>query len=218
MEPDGEDRDARCARVRAAWPLPDAHRVRDAVIEAYDEPHRHYHDVRHLDEVLLRVGEICGAEAALDVEQEAVLLAAFLHDVVYETPATGDPARNEERSAAYARHALEGITGSHVVAEVERLVRGTATHAAVTGDTNGAVLFDADLAIFAADRQRYAEYLHDVRLEYAAVGDTEFARGRAVILRALLAQPSLFATDYGRERWEATARANVTRELARSVG
>jgi predicted metal-dependent HD superfamily phosphohydrolase len=75
------------------------------------------------------------------------------------------------------------------------------------------VLCDADLAILAADEERYASYVAGVRHEYAAVPDEAFRRGRAQVLRSLLEAPSLFATSYGRQHWEDTARANLTKEL-----
>ncbi len=84
-------------------------------------------------------------------------------------------------------------------------------------DANGCVLSDADLAILAAPAERYAEYVADVRREYAHVPDDLFAAGRAAVLRELLAKPSLFHTRHAREHWEAPARANVEAELARLV-
>ena len=58
-------------------------------------------------------------------------------------------------------------------------------------------LCDADLAILAAEPQRYADYSAAVRREYAHVSDADFAVGRALVLRDLLAKPSLFQTRTG---------------------
>ena len=76
------------------------------------------------------------------------------------------------------------------------------------------MLCDADLAILAAAPERYAEYIADVRREYAHVPDDLFRPGRAAVLGDLLAKPTLFHTAYARREWEARARANVERELA----
>ena len=38
----------------AAWPLADGHSVRDALLAAYADPARGYHDTQHLGEVLAR--------------------------------------------------------------------------------------------------------------------------------------------------------------------
>ena len=45
--------------------------------------------------------------------------------------------------------------------------------------------------------------------------DDDFARGRAAVLRDLLAKDSLFHTAAARELWEDRARGNVSAELAR---
>jgi predicted metal-dependent HD superfamily phosphohydrolase len=135
-------------------------------------------------------------------------LAAWFHDAVYDGQ-TGA----EERSAQWA---LRALAGRPVAGEVARLVRLTESHLpADDDDTNGCVLSDADLAILAATPERYAEYTADVRREYADVPDDLFRRGRAAVLRDLLAKRSLFHTAHAREHWEARARANVEAELER---
>lgn len=187
------------------WPLPDAPGVRDALLAAYAEPTRAYHDTRHLTEVLDRLDELGGTATALPV-----VLAAWFHDGVYD----GGPGA-EERSARWAETALAEVGLEPLtVAEVARLVRLTEHHLPDDDDVHGTALSDADLAILAAPLTRYAEYVALVRAEYAHVPDDLFARGRAAILRDLLAKPHLFHTAYAREHWEAAARANVEAELA----
>jgi len=181
--------------------------LRGRLETAYDDPGRGYHDLRHLSEVLAHVDDLMPAD---DPTREAVLLAAWFHDAVYE--GRGD---DEERSA---RLAEDSLAGSPVAPEVARLVRLTGTHRPADDDHPGQVLCDADLAILAADDARYASYVLGVRAEYAHVPDPDFAAGRAAVLRDLLAKPTLFHTDAGRDRWEERARANVAREIADLLG
>jgi predicted metal-dependent HD superfamily phosphohydrolase len=176
---------------------------RDRLEQAYDDPARGYHDVRHLAEVLENVDALM---ADGDPARDAVLLAAWFHDAVYD----GAP-DDEERSAALAETALSETP--ELAAEVARLVRLTAAHRPDDDDPAGQVLCDADLAILASDDERYASYTAGVRREHAHVPDAEFRAGRAAVLRALLDKPTLFHTSAGRERWEARARDNVRREL-----
>ena len=96
-------------------------------------------------------------------------------------------------------------------------MRMTEHHQAFPDDLNAAALSDADLAILAADRDRYDEYARDVRIEYAQVSDADFRAGRAAVLGDLLAGPSLFRTTQGRALWEERARANVAAEIDRSL-
>ena len=63
-----------------------------ALLGRWAEPHRAYHDLAHLAEVLERV-DLLAAEAD---RPDAVRLAAWFHDAVYDPTA----ADNEERSAA----------------------------------------------------------------------------------------------------------------------
>ncbi|MGI8645706.1 MAG: HD domain-containing protein [Nocardioides sp.] len=190
------------------WPLTTANDVRDALVAAYADPARGYHDTRHLTEVLDRLDELAGAGASFD--RLPVLLAACFHDGVYD----GRPGA-EERSARWAGTVLR-LTGldDDVVAEVSRVVRLTEHHRPADDDPNGQALSDADLAILAAGPVRYADYVATVRGEYAHVADGDFRAGRAMVLRDLLAKEHLFHTSHGRATWEEPARANVARELA----
>ncbi len=182
--------------------------LRDRLAERYREPHRRYHDLRHLQEVLQTVDEL--ADAADDVE--AVRWAAWFHDAVYDVHRDD----NEERSAQLAERDLAALgLDRAMVSEVSRLVRLTATHQPEDDDANGAVLCDADLRILAADPWRHAEYVADVRAEYAHVPDAEFRAGRAAVLRALLSSGRLFRTERAYTRWEERARANLAAELRR---
>jgi len=185
-----------------------AEELRARLAVRYAEPHRRYHDLRHLHEVLQTVDEL--ADAADDVE--AVRWAAWFHDAVYDVHRSD----NEERSADLAVHELTRLGCDPVrVEEVSRLVRLTATHRPLSGDGNGAVLCDADLRILATDPWRHAEYVHAVREEYAHVPEDDFRRGRAAVLRALLSADRLYRTEVAYTRWEERARANLVAELRR---
>jgi predicted metal-dependent HD superfamily phosphohydrolase len=173
-----------------------------ALVAAWSEPHRRYHDLAHLAAVLGLVGELGSGDLT------AVRLAAWYHDVVY------DPERddNEEISAQRARAGLRGLVDDDRVAEVERLVRLTAGHDPAPDDVDGAVLCDADLAVLAAPAESYAAYASAVRAEYGHLSDEEFTAGRTAVLEHLLSLPALYRTTAA-QAWTAAARANMTAEL-----
>jgi predicted metal-dependent HD superfamily phosphohydrolase len=189
------------------WPLPDALDVRDALLAAYSDPDRGYHDVRHLAEVLHRLEEL--ADAGTSYDRTPVLLAAWFHDAVYDGERDA-----EERSATWAEDALPAVVDAATVAEVARLVRLTESHRPDDQDANGCALSDADLGILAAPRSRYEEYVAAVRAEYRHLSDDVFRAGRAGVLRELTAKPRLFHTAHGIAEWEDAARQNVERELS----
>lgn len=172
----------------------------------YAEPHRRYHDLHHLAAVLRALDVL--SPYADDIE--AVRLAAWFHDAVYD-PRAGD---NEERSAVLAEQVLPaaGVPAATVSA-VARLVRLTATHDPAPGDSDGDVLCDADLAVLASSPEDYEGYVAGVRAEYSHLPDPLFAAGRATVVRCLLALPALFRTLHGEQHWERAARVNLEREL-----
>ena len=200
--------------VRAAGATADDDAVADAgadLLRRWHEEHRHYHDAEHLAEVLAAVDELAN-EAA---EPDAVRLAAWFHDAVYD----GRPGDDERRSADLAREVLSGLGVPAPRAEhVAALVQMTVHHDPAPGDPDAAVLCDADLAILGTDADRYSRYVHDVRAEYAHVPESMFRGGREMVLKALEAMPTLYRTAGGRERWEDAARANLARELAELRG
>ncbi len=194
--------------MKDSWPdwLPEPERIR--LETAYAAQGRGYHDTLHLREVLDRIDELLAADG-LAADREAVVLAAWFHDAVYDSGGN-----LEERSAQLAEQVLRSHRApERLIAEVARLVRLTATHRPDDDDLNGAVLCDADLAILAADDDRYADYVAGVRQEYAHVDDATFDAGRAAVLQELAAKPTLFHTEHGQRHWERRARENVRHEL-----
>jgi predicted metal-dependent HD superfamily phosphohydrolase len=177
-----------------------------AVVAAWGEPHRRYHDLGHLAAVLGLVGEL----AAAAVDPDAVRLAAWYHDVVYD-PRRGD---NEGVSAERARAGLRGLVPPEQVEEVVRLVLLTAGHDPAPDDANGAVLCDADLAVLAAPPGAYAAYASAVREEYGHLSDAEFTAGRTAVLEHLLALPALYRLPAVAAEWTPRARANLAAELS----
>ncbi len=191
------------------WPnlLSEQPQIRERLVTAYGDSARGYHDLRHLREVLEHLDDLVPADHP---ERDAVVLAAWFHDAVYD--AVGD---NEERSARLADAVLtQAGVPIPLVDEVTRLVRLTAGHDPAADDLPGQLLCDADLAILAADRERYDAYVAGVRQEYAEVPDADFRAGRKAVLEDLLAHDTLFHSEAARERWEERARANVSAEVA----
>lgn len=176
------------------------------LLAAWDEPHRRYHTLAHLRDVLAGVEELAGCADDAD----AVRLAAWYHDVVYH----GRP-DDEERSAQRAEYDLSRLgVAPTTVDEVARLVRMTVTHDPAPGDHDAEVLSDADLAALALPAERYRDNTAAIRAEYAHVPDDVFRKGRRQVLLALLEGPGVFRTGPGRQRWEQAAQRNLRAELA----
>lgn len=175
------------------------------VAARYDEPHRRYHDRRHLEHVLGGVERLLAAVEVPD--PDAVRLAALFHDAVYDPRSS----TNEEDSAALAAEVLSVLEPPERVANVQRLVLATAGHRAEGPDE--AVLLDADLAILGAARPDYVAYVRAVRQEFGHVDAEAWRAGRSDLLRSLLSPPRVFTTPPMAEL-ESRARENLACELA----
>lgn len=173
------------------------------LLNRWNESHRHYHSATHLLAVLEALDALTGREIP-----RPVALAAWFHDAVYN----GTPS-DEKDSAILAQSSLNGMLKLEEVAEVARLVRLTATHAPSPKDVAGHLLCDADLAILGGSESEYSRYVAGVRRDYAHVPAVDFTKGRAAVLRHLLALDPLFHTTRGRELWAAQAHLNLTQEL-----
>ena len=79
---------------------PDALATGSALVSAWNEPHRRYHSVAHLLDILVRVDQL----AAYADDPDAVRLAAWYHDCIY----AGLP-DDEERSARRAEEDLSRL-------------------------------------------------------------------------------------------------------------
>lgn len=173
----------------------------------YSASERHYHTLDHILAVLERVRELGGTET----EAPALLLAAWFHDVIYDSRASD----NEERSAAHARAVLQplGVTEA-ILGEMERLILLTKTHTPARQDRAGQVLIDADLAILGAAEPDYDAYAQAIRREYAWVEEAAYRRGRSAVLERFLQRPRIYSTDEMFARLESAARRNLQREIA----
>lgn len=180
--------------------------LRTELLVRWSEPHRRYHDVRHLANCLAALDQLSPAAPS---GTPLVELALWFHDAVYASA----PGQDEEDSARLTAERLTGLLPARDVVEVVRLVRLTASHLVEPDDHRGALLVDADLAILGALPGRYHVYARDVRLEYEHLDEQAWATGRSSVLRRLLARDPLFITPRGRELWQDAARSNLAAEL-----
>ena len=185
------------------------------LIARWSEKSRHFHSLRHLIDVLARVDEL----AEETHEPDLVRLAAWYHGAVFDAEERAAYARrggeDERASAILAREQLTalGLPAKRVDRVVD-LVTALQRHSTDAEDFDCAVLCDADLAVLAAEPQRYRAYLEDVRAEYAHLPIEEFVRARLAILRRLAARRKLYVSPLG-AAWEEQARENIAMESQR---
>ena len=179
------------------------------LIDAYSSAGRHYHNLDHVAALLALSAEHAGALA----DRDAVDLAIFFQDAIYDAKRSD----NEAKSAELARARLPALgIAPERVDRIARWIEATKhAGAAPTGDSDLDHLLDFDLSILAAASDAYDAYARAIRKEYAIYPDLLYRPGRAKVLRAFLAMPCIYRVPELADKWEAAARVNLEAELAR---
>ena len=192
--------------LRRRWEsvFPESPDLGAALIARWSEPHRHYHDLRHLAETVEAL-DLLGPSDRLEE------IALWFHDAIH----TNAPGEDEQRSATLAARALPvaGL-GTAETSEVVRLVLVTVDHRPAPADRTGARVSDADLAVLAADPDRYRASVRALRAESPQLDEPAWRAARLAALAGFAALQPLFHSPLGNARWEARARANLAAERA----
>jgi predicted metal-dependent HD superfamily phosphohydrolase len=174
----------------------------------YSEPHRHYHNLHHVAE-MLRLLERFGDRAA---DYAALRFAAWFHDAVYDTRKN----TNEEESAALAERALGDLgVPAPTAALVRRLILATKRHEAEGDPPDLGLFLDADLSILGATDETYLAYGEAIRAEYSWVPEAAYREGRLKVLTNFLRRERLYYTEPVAELLDAPARRNLSDEVRR---
>ncbi len=203
--------EASLARWQSLWQQLAASTSNDELffrlVECYSEPHRKYHTMQHLNECFTHLENV----RSIAERSEEVELALWFHDAIYNTRSKD----NEERSAEWARDsALAAGLADTQASRVYELVMAT-MHDAIPIGKDAAVLVDIDLSILGSDTPRFDEYETQVREEYRWVPAPLYRSGRRKILQEFVNRKSIYSTEYFRNHYEAQARSNIARSLAR---
>jgi pantetheine-phosphate adenylyltransferase len=179
-------------------------------MERYGEPARHYHTISHIAHCLRELNAV--REQARD--EAALEMAMWFHDAVYE-PGRDD---NEARSAELAGQMLgKAGVATERVRNIQDLIRATA-HQQPAHSVDEHLIADIDLAVFGQLPTAFDEYEQAISDEYARLSEDQFSKGRSQFVRALLQRPAIYFEAYFREKYEAQARRNLERSLARWQG
>ncbi len=185
---------------------PDIAEARFAVLRQHYDTNRSYHDLIHVLQLLELLDRF--VDRAPDANRDAVELAIWYHDAVYE-PGAAD---NEARSAALLRRSFASVLAPALLDQVDELIQAT-THERRPDDPVARLLVDLDLAPLAASPRRFVAQSQSLRHEYAAIPDEVYYPGQAQLFRRLLERPRLYLTDT-LAPLESLARRNLLARLA----
>ncbi len=181
-------------------------RVFDEVARRYAEPHRRYHTARHIRHCL----EQLDLAAGLLDERDAVEMALWFHDVVWEARAA--PGTNERESAELFVARLGGVLDEGFRDTVHRLVMVTVYPSEPATPDEG-YMVDIDLSSFGLPWEEFRRDSQAVRDELPHLSDEEFFPKQHRFLRMLLGRERFFVTDFFAGRYERAARDNIERLL-----
>ena len=170
------------------------------LIAAYSEKQRAYHTVQHLYECLVLLESI---RADLN-DADAVALALWFHDAVYDPQAKD----NELKSAELFEQYLAQDLSFDIVQKIKRWILVTQKHEA-TNELDLQFLLDIDLAILAASPERFTEYEQQIQQEYAWVYPDIYLIKRKQVLAHFYQTEPLYQTEYFQQNFEQRAKENL---------
>lgn len=179
----------------------------DRLASLYNETHRAYHTLTHIDNMLSLVD-------AVGRQSVAIELATWFHDAIYD-PTRSD---NEERSAdLFVEFAQRVGLSDALTTRVRRFILATAKHRLegdLADDIDAQLFLDLDLSILAASDDAYDVYARGIRIEYAHVPEAAYLSGRPQVLRSLTSKDVFVSEIFHTDKYEHAAKANVAREVA----
>lgn len=187
------------------------------LLSAYFEPHRKYHNWAHILEGLEEIAKSSQVLRLSRLEKQLLFLMWVFHDIAYEPDAINNEIRSACQCCDFVKQALDESDILFILHRVLHGVLATDHDGPPSDDPLIQILCDVDLVRLAAPPDQFVRNTADIRLEYALVDDEAFRRDRVKILGGFLdrnRRPSVYLTDYFKKRYEAQARANLTRALA----
>lgn len=176
----------------------------------HGSPERRYHNWSHIQALLNLLPEV---RDRLN-DSLAVECAIVLHDAIYE-PTRND---NENRSAALAKELISGVVPDDTARRAVQLIEATERHLVAENMSmeeaeDCRIFLDMDLSILGSNEKAFDDYEAGIRYEYRHIDEAAFRQGRAAILERFLSRDHLYMSEWGREQFEAKARANLQRSL-----
>lgn len=159
-----------------------------SLVEYYEQPHRKYHTLDHVERSLHLFDEVrLQAEDAFAVEA-----ALWFHDVVYEVTSL----ENEEKSADLCRNFLSSIG-----ADTETIER-TCSNILATSlnilpeSPDEQLIRDIDIGVFGSLDETFDEYEKAIREEYAFVEEQQYIVARFQVLKSFLLEEAVYKTPH----------------------
>jgi predicted metal-dependent HD superfamily phosphohydrolase len=187
---------------------------------AYAMPQRAYHNFGHVQEVLHRFAEVTAGPGWSQPSE--VYLAVLYHDAVYAAGRKDNEARSADLAMAQIARWLpeQGVDTLRVAELINLTARHGQFSPADFGDDGFSLdtrhFLDCDMAILGAEPAVFDAYDAGIAEEYRGhVPGFVFGLNRRRFLKGLLARERIYVSDWFHQRYDAAARANLQRAIAR---
>ena len=178
-----------------------------ALKECYTATGRFYHNLNHLEEMIIALNPVKHKIQ----DRDSLLLSVFYHDIIYNPTAVD----NEEKSADSAQQQLEKLgIPTEKIHLISKQIIATKTHEK-SNDMETNFLLDADLCVLGKPWEKYLLYSSQIRKEYAIYSEAVYKQGRKKVLTHLLHLTEIFKTNFFQDRYEHQARKNILKEIER---
>lgn len=150
----------------------------DTILDIWNESHRHYHNLNHLNSLLNKIEERFQNGEFDEKMKEKLIITALFHDIVYE-PGKDD---NEEKSAQFLLEVAIDKSNPDIL-EIERAILETKDHKSSTKLSE--VFNDMDMSIVEEGFEELLEWEKGIYQEFKQFGD-KYKSGRLKFLESLL--------------------------------
>ncbi|MFH0748491.1 MAG: dephospho-CoA kinase [Candidatus Bathyarchaeota archaeon] len=185
------------------------HEVYSKLVEVYSQPNRFFHDMTHIVDGLNKLEKV----TPLLEKPMPTIFAWFGHDYMKNDQSKIDEERSAEAWSNVARYA---DVKPEICDYVMDLVLATNHHdpKQVKKNDEGYII-DVDFSILGESPAKFDQYEFEIRKDYSWVDDDVYRPRRLGFLKRLLPpeRPQIYCTDFFRDLYEETARANITRAI-----
>jgi predicted metal-dependent HD superfamily phosphohydrolase len=185
------------------------HKYFNDLLETYDSPKRHYHNLNHIYSLLKLVDKYYTQLQ----DPKTIQFTIWYHDVIYNV----FKKNNEEKSAQLAKEQLAKLNiDKQIISDSYSLILATKKHflpKELNSSFDAKFLIDIDLSILGADLENYKEYIKQIRQEYSIYPDLLYNNRRKKVLEHFLNSKRIYKTDLFFKLYEKKARKNLAFEL-----
>lgn len=177
-------------------------KLRESLIARYNEPHRFYHNIFHINDML----NLASGIIYYSPNNGVTNLSIWYHDAIYDPTKTD----NEEKSAELAISELKNQISDE---ELDEVVAGILLTKHQFSSTllakHMSIIIDTDLYIL-SHNWCYTAYAKAIRKEYSHLTDAQYIEGRKSFLTKMLKRNQYY--NFFQDR-TAKARQNMNMEL-----